>query len=299
MPTQDANTTATAMQSEGENVPEVELAAAKVAALEPWARSWSEWAVWLTAGTAILALLYFVASRKALVNFAALDKARDELSAAKERQFAKELKDKDDVLQEQLKAKDVLIAQANARAEEAKGLASNADKGTVKALEETAKANERAAALTKEAELERLARTKLEAQIAPRRLTNDQGNAIVAALRRFNGKTVRVVSYALDLEAGVLAKQILLVLKAAGINGQDAVSSQMPMGGFLVAVHVDTTSEAEREFVNALRKELSTSGGLIVDPRDARGAGPVMGMGVGPARGEGVPAVTITVGVKP
>jgi hypothetical protein len=66
---------------------------------------------------------------------------------------------------------------------------------TAMANEGAAKANERASELAKEAEHERLERLQLEAEIAPRRLTREQREAIATVLTRFAGRSVMVKAW--------------------------------------------------------------------------------------------------------
>src|ERR1700721_1189341 len=69
------------------------------------------------------------------------------------------------------------------------------------------------AKLNEKAESEQLARTQLEAKIAPRRLDLDQQVKIAENCKGFSrlfaGKRVKVVSYSLDTEGFVLAEQVV------------------------------------------------------------------------------------------
>ncbi|MGA3076506.1 MAG: hypothetical protein ABSG56_22795 [Bryobacteraceae bacterium] len=66
---------------------------------------------------------------------------------------------------------------------------------------------------------------KLEAQIAPRRLTREQEVKIADNCTRikdkFTGKRVRVVSYALDTEGFVFSEQIVSALRWSGMAVDD------------------------------------------------------------------------------
>jgi hypothetical protein len=89
-----------------------------------------------------------------------------------------------------------------------------------------ATANERAAALTKEAadvqvvlERERIERLKLEAAIAPRRLTQQQRDAFVAALANDKRSLVVTVTKLGDQEAALYADALISALTTAGVGG--------------------------------------------------------------------------------
>ncbi|UVT19644.1 MAG: hypothetical protein H8K03_17915 [Nitrospira sp.] len=128
-----------------------------------------------------------------------------------------------------------VIATANARAEEAKQIA----------------------------EQERLERVKLEAQVAPRRLDREQEKTIINSLSRFRGRSVAVVSYSLDVEGGVLAMQIISILRGAGILVEDSVAGLLTTGSFWTGVILRGPAE-EQDFVSALTTSLKIDGRLAV-----------------------------------
>ncbi len=131
-----------------------------------------------------------------------------------------------------------------------------------------AKANDRAAQLEKEAEAERLERTKLEAIVAPRSLSLDQQRRIADACRKFHGQHgVLVKSYATDGEASALAAQIIAALRAAEIAVADSTGAEITTGGFDIGVHV-RAPDTEHEFASALADALSTIGKLKVSVND-------------------------------
>jgi hypothetical protein len=144
--------------------------------------------------------------------------------------------------------------------------------------------------LNKEAEDERLERTKLEAQIAPRRLTPAQRKAIAEAVKPFTGRSVSVASFAIDMEGAQVALQIIAALKDGGLNVQnDATLCVQFTGGIASGIFVRGT---ERDLVTALREILKLQGGLSdVEMSDA----PV------PCErfGRAALKVDIVVGVKP
>jgi hypothetical protein len=250
---------------------------------------------WNYASLALLLFTGVVAIGLFITQFFTIRKG-GELAAAQ----SELLRLRDDELKKNLGEKDERIAGLNLQAESLKAEAEKAKEGiataqmaAAKANADAAKAGERAAEANKAAEQEKIERLKLEAQIAPRRLTAAQQQAIALACSHFSGRSVRVVSYALDAEAGVLTKQIVAALKASGMNVQDGTASQMPLGGFALGVHV--TSD-EPDLVTGLSAILSSVGNLFVAPPNSpQGGGAYIITGdPGPA-----PSVSILVGVKP
>ncbi|MGB8481724.1 MAG: hypothetical protein WCE63_23215 [Acidobacteriaceae bacterium] len=194
---------------------------------------------------------------------------------------------KDRKLQEDLRSKDIEIGKLQLEADTAKQSI-----GANKA--ETAKATQRAAEAQEAAERERLARTKLEAQIAPRRLTPAQELAIAEVCLPFRGKHVNVVSYALDAEAAVLARQIITAFREGRLNVTDSTASIQPVGGFDLGIHVTGSDTA---LTASIRASLSLIGDLSVAAEDSpeRGGGFIMGVGNPNAPAD----VTVLIGVKP
>jgi hypothetical protein len=145
------------------------------------------------------------------------------------------------------RVQEAIRSDADARIEEAKAAA--------------AQANQRAAEAQYAAEREQVERLRLEAQIAPRRLAATQQHAITQAASRFRGRAVGVVSYGMDPEGAVLAAQIIHSLREAGMNVHDARLSQMSFGGLKFGVHVTGTEE---DLVDGLSAILRSDGGLVV-----------------------------------
>jgi hypothetical protein len=154
---------------------------------------------------------------------------------------------------------------------------------------EIASSNARAEEAKKIAEQERLERVKLEAQLAPRRLSSEQQKAIAVSLKRFNGRKVKLITYAHDLEAGLLATQIKPALLEAGIRVDDQISGVMVVGGFVAGVWVNGPP-VEQDLVKALFDTLVQDGKLVARNN---GTKPFAGA-ANPADG-----VNILVGVKP
>jgi hypothetical protein len=127
--------------------------------------------------------------------------------------------------------------------------------------------------LNKDAEGERLARVKLEAEISPRRLSADQETAIAKALAGFKGKIVSVATYRNDPEAMILGIQIAEALGKAHITAQNRLGTFDPVGlPMFVNVVVDTNS-SDKKLVCALASALKTQGKLMAQD-DSFGVGP-------------------------
>jgi hypothetical protein len=169
------------------------------------------------------------------------------------------------------------------------------EKETTVAKTELSRSQERIAELDKSAEELKAANLALEKQIAPRRLTLDQMNALVGALLPLKGRRVRLESYALDVESALLGKQLLLCLKKAElVIDERGMMSVQTFGRVSLGVHV----HGEKQLVDALAKVLSETAGLKVtpnsDPSKKGGPGVVMEAG-----GEKTPSdATIFIGVK-
>ena len=217
----------------------------------------------------------------AIAAFSFLSSRKDnDLIRAKDRQLQLDLKDKD--------------TQIESVKEKAQNDKLDSD-GKIAALQATAAiATQKAAEANKTAEDEKNERLKLEAQIAPRRLTPAQQQEIAMACRGFSGRKVRVESYALDVEGGVLAKQIIAVLLAAKLNVDDGTASVMPLGGFSLAVHVNGD---ESDLVIGIASVLASVGKLdVAPPNSPLPQAPTLSVGGNPAAAK---AVTVLVGVRP
>ena len=178
---------------------------------------------------------------------------------------------------------DIVQADADRRIEDARS------KGD-EARSNAARANERATALAKETENLRGANLKLEAQVAPRRLTSQQQQSIGSALARFAGRRMRVKSYALDVEAAILGQQIIATLQAANIGGDDRRMSEGAPGAIAIGIHV---TGDDKELIDATLAAFS-SVGLAVSPEPV----PIMA-GMALSDDGTTVAATVFVGVKP
>ncbi|MDE3188492.1 MAG: hypothetical protein KGM96_13340 [Acidobacteriota bacterium] len=153
------------------------------------------------------------------------------------------------------------VASAEAESEDAMAKVATADVRIADAEERAAKANQ-------SAEEERIERLKLEAQIAPRRLTNEEARDILGACTLCAGRSVTIRSYATDVESAFLAKQLVMLLGAAKMNVRDAVASSNPVGAFLIGIHI-TGDDA---LASEVRSLLSDRGHLDVAPKGSEGA---------------------------
>ena len=277
IPIKEVIVISTAIKSElSGNASEIQTLARRVSDLARAVDFWNHWMLWGLAAATVAALWIVLTTRLTVLRSKQLSVAQGLLESAKDRQ-----------LQEDLRSKDVEIGKLQLEADTA-----NQSIGANKA--ETAKATQRAAEAQEAAERERLARTSLEAQIAPRRLTPAQELAIAEVCAPFRGKQVTVVSYALDAEAAVLAAQIIAAFRGGGLNVTDLTASIQPMGRFDLGIHV---AGSDRALVASIRASLSLVGGLSVSQEDSpqEGGGFIMGVGNPNAPAD----VTVLIGVKP
>jgi hypothetical protein len=148
----------------------------------------------------------------------------------------------------------------------------------------------RTATLEKETEALKGANLKLEAQVAPRRLTSQQQQSIGSALARFAGRRMRIKSYALDIDAAILGQQIIASLQAINIGGDDRRMSEGALGAIAIGIHV---AGDDKELIDATLAAFS-SVGLAVSPEPV----PIMA-GTALSDDGTTVAATIFVGVKP
>jgi hypothetical protein len=99
----------------------------------------------------------------------------------------------------------------------------------------------------------------------------------------FAGKTVRISSYTLDLEASVLTQQLMDCLIASGIKVDNQTASIMPVGTFATGIVVSGSDEI---FVDLVTNALAGKAGLTVTSRID-------------STGENGPDAIVLVGVKP
>lgn len=156
-----------------------------------------------------------------------------------------------------------------------------------------ADANARAAEANLKTEAERVERLKLEAQIAPRRISEADCRIIAAALAPLAGRKIAVASYAQDTEGTVLATQILFCLHAANIQVIDDRLSVSALGGLNFGVLV---SGDDGSMTWLIKESLERDGHVNVAPLGT----PLINDGFSLAHPGGlVPEVSIFVGAKP
>jgi hypothetical protein len=208
----------------------------------------------------------------------------------------------------QEKAGQAMTAFANAqtRLEEGKARTALAEKAAAEALKkaneaeghalkfkaEIASSNARAEEAKLLAERERSERVKLEANVAPRRLTQQQQNAMAKSLRQFKGRSVTVVTYTLDVEAAFLAKQLMIALEAAGIVIEDKVANILTAGSFYSGIFVSGPVDAQ-DFLRELVSSIERDGNLAASNNESK---PVVPVAISKLKDK---AVFILVGVKP
>lgn len=101
----------------------------------------------------------------------------------------------------------------------------------------------------------------LELQIAPRRISGDRCLDIANSVALSSGN-VKVISYAADIEGGVLAWQVANCLEASKtLKVIRAFASVMPLGGFGLGVFV---SGPDTKLIAAIRTGLAEKGKLFM-----------------------------------
>jgi hypothetical protein len=161
---------------------------------------------------------------------------------------------------------DSQIAEAQRVTAEAQREAEIAKEDASKADERAAANEEEAARLGKAAEDEKLARVKIEKQLAPRTLNDSDRQTISQQLRpfapSFSGRKVKVSSYTGDAEGIVFSLEIIDILTRAGIDVEPIVGRAMSVGLVDMGVRV-TGPIADEMFIRSLltgiRAHLDTS----------------------------------------
>lgn len=230
---------------------------------------------------AVVILLWTAALIAALIGASsyASNKASTQLMRAKDRRAAEDNRissEKIATLTRDAETQRALVATAQATAATATRDAADANKAT---------------------ELEKIQRLKLEAKVAPRQLTKMQQESIGVECKLFSGSRVTVLSYAMDIEGGVLGKQILLALGAAGIETEDGTASQMPVGFFVTGIKISGPDEL---LVRRLKNSLHTTGALWLATEGENSGLPVApGVMIQRATSDRHNDAVILVGVKP
>jgi hypothetical protein len=187
-----------------------------------------------------------------------------------------------------VKTAESTIALANGLARNAQLRITIAEERIARYKKQTSEADARAAEARSMAEQERLERIRLEAQIAPRRLSNEELDAITTTCRQFSGKVVTLVTYALDSEALILGRQIEGALMAAGLHVNPNFASLQPFGGFIQGIQI-SGPVSEQDLVSRLTVSLAKDGKLsVLQPRNLL-----------EGQGQRNKEVVILIGVKP
>ncbi|MGJ4954947.1 hypothetical protein ACQR1H_04850 [Bradyrhizobium sp. HKCCYLRH2015] len=125
--------------------------------------------------------------------------------------------------------------------------------------------NARAAEAISTAELERLERVKLEAKLAPRRLSSQQRDAIVSVLVNVpSPPTIAVVSRLLDAEGNDFADDIFDALVKAGWHAERFRNWTMGDKGLFVATFEGTTISSHDPTIEGITRALASA---ALDPK--------------------------------
>jgi hypothetical protein len=103
-------------------------------------------------------------------------------------------------------ARKLQIAQLTRETSDARGEIAKSNARVAEAETAVAVANARAAEANQKAEEEQRERLKLEAAVAPRRITFAQQQSIASALAQFSDRKIRIESYSLDPESANLRR---------------------------------------------------------------------------------------------
>jgi hypothetical protein len=232
--------------SKGENVPTVDSLTREVsraAGLVDW---WNSAVIVAMVFAAIAATVLVVAQAVAFKRAKNLADVSEKLVAMKDAE-----------LQRELKAKDVEIGNANARASEA-------NKAASEAVARAAEANQYAAEANKKAEQERLARAKIEQAMTHRRLLPAAQSAIAAKLRAFAGQKIDVNPLSQDLEVQRITEELVVSLAGpAGAGWIVASRAGLSVGGpSVTGIAVAISPSAEPHTRAAARGLISALSGV-------------------------------------
>lgn len=128
----------------------------------------------------------------------------------------------------------------------------------------TARANERTQRLEFEASQLRSDNLKLEAEVAPRRLSNEQAKEL-ASLTAFAGSTVAIKSYSSDTEGAILATEILEALEKSKINIEDNRLTMLPSGSVSFGVLIEGPDKSLVDKLKAVLGGLTRTSTLAVN----------------------------------
>lgn len=155
---------------------------------------------------------------------------------------------------------------------------------------DVAEANARSDEANKKAQDERLERVKLEASIAPRRLSSAAVSDLKTLFSKFPMRQIAISSYELDAEAAVLGQQIIDATNGSEVAVRDMRMSEGALGSINFGIFI-TGDDAS--LVSALSKIFVSSGLTVWNIKPT----PTTGISLG---GQDAPAAAkIFIGVKP
>jgi hypothetical protein len=256
------------IKESGEEVSEIQRLTARVHDLSTSIANWNSWYMVLVFLTVILAagvfLTQFVVGRKQK----SLSSVQDELITEKDR-IAKVDSD----------AKDRRIADATQQSAES-------NKAAGYAIERAAKAEENAGVANRIAEEEKLARIKIEKQLAPRTLSESDREKIGKDLQKFaptfSARKIKISSFVGDAEGIVFSLELLDVVTRSGIEVDPVIGRLQQVGLIDLGVKI-TGPAAHQEFMKAFATDVRADCDTLLN------------VVWGPQFSE----VTIEVGVKP
>jgi hypothetical protein len=273
-----------------------------------WLEFFSRWYIWLSLAAIVFAALALLSSngiriyskRVGATQAGEIAEARRQAAVANAGAATANAKASD--ANARVKEAEAQIASANAASRDAVAKVATAEA-------RIAEANRAAAEANRISEHERLERIRLEALVAPRRLSEEQQRSIADGLKQFSGRRVIVRSYGLDGEGTALGMNIIAALTLSGIVVENELARFLRTGGFDLGVHINGPVE-QQDFVTALAAQLSSTGKLAVSINAPTSNGGISGSAIsgsaisagstipGGPRPTGEP-VTIMVGLRP
>lgn len=135
------------------------------------------------------------------------------------------------------------------------------DADVLRLRNESAALGKEAAALRKEAETEKLARVKLEKEIAPRNLDDATRQNIGKELSKFSahfsGRKIKVSSYSGDAEGIVFSLEVMDIITKAGIEVDPIIGRVVQVGPVAMGVAI-TGPRGDEEFIRSLGTNINS-----------------------------------------
>ena len=113
----------------------------------------------------------------------------------------------------------------------------------------------------------------LETKLAPRRLSHDEIEGLKVAAKPFKDQAISIWSYGVDLEAGMLARQIRDALQWAGLPVVDSIGHMVTSWNPRVGVIITGSNDKLVEALLAALKPVSPVR-VSLDPERAKTAIP-------------------------